>query len=151
MNTIQIDYSYMFLHFRLAIHNSNQNADSLTAATAATAEWCMPRAPKTDSITREQTKKPQAKNRACLIYCLFHEEHWLLFWFQFFSGFQKICHIGSNINCKSSRHFLHWAYRKDTEHLYHAFVYSLIILLSSIYPFTQCLSLLVTIVCYPYI
>ena len=29
-------------------------------------------------------------------------------------------------------------YRKDTEHLYHAFVYSLIILLSSIYPFTQC-------------
>ena len=34
-------------------------------------------------------------------------------------------------------------YRKDTEHLYHAFVYSLILLLSSIYPFTQCLSLLV--------
>ena len=42
-------------------------------------------------------------------------------------------------------------YRKDTEHLYHAFVYSLIILLSSIYPFMQCLSLLVTIICYPYI
>ena len=42
-------------------------------------------------------------------------------------------------------------YRKDTEHLYHAFVYSLIILLSCIYPFTQCLSLLVTIVCYLYI
>ena len=30
--------------------------------------------------------------------------------------------------------------------LYHAFMYSLIILLSSIYPFTQCLSLLVTII-----
>ena len=29
-------------------------------------------------------------------------------------------------------------------------MYSLIILLSSIYPFTQCLSLLVTIICYPY-
>ena len=29
-------------------------------------------------------------------------------------------------------------YRKDTEHLYYAFVYLLIILLSSIYPFTQC-------------
>ena len=36
-------------------------------------------------------------------------------------------------------------YRKDTEPLYHAFMYSPIILLSSIYPFTQCLSLLVTI------
>ena len=37
-------------------------------------------------------------------------------------------------------------YRKDTEPLYHAFMYSPIILLSSIYPFTQCLSLLVTII-----
>ena len=32
--------------------------------------------------------------------------------------------------------------------LYHAFMYSLLILLSSIYPFTQCHLLLVTIVCY---
>ena len=38
-------------------------------------------------------------------------------------------------------------YRKDTEPLYHAFMYSPIILLSSIYPFTQCLSLLVTSIC----
>ena len=30
-----------------------------------------------------------------------------------------------------------FTYRKDTEHLYHAFVYSLVILLSGIYPFTQ--------------
>ena len=89
-----IDYSYMFLHFRLAIHNSNQNADSLTAVAAATTEWCMPRVPKTDSITREQTKKPQAKNRACLIYCLFHEEHWLLFWFQFFLVNKKFVTLG---------------------------------------------------------
>ena len=37
-------------------------------------------------------------------------------------------------------------YRKDTEPLYHAFMYSPIILLSSIYPFMQCLSLLVTII-----
>ena len=42
-------------------------------------------------------------------------------------------------------------YRKDIEPLYHTFMYSLIILLSSIYPFRQCLSLLVTIICYPYI
>ena len=33
-------------------------------------------------------------------------------------------------------------YRKDTEHLYHAFVYSLVILLSGIYPFN--------IACYNY-
>ena len=38
-------------------------------------------------------------------------------------------------------------YHKDTEPLYHAFMYSTIILLSSIYPFMQCLSLLVTIIC----
>ena len=44
--------------------------------------------------------------------------------------------------------FLTWHYRKDTEPLYHAFMYSLIILLSSIYPFTQGLSLLVTIIWY---
>ena len=37
-------------------------------------------------------------------------------------------------------------YRKDTEHLYHAFVYSLVILLSGIYPFNAMLSLLVTII-----
>ena len=37
-------------------------------------------------------------------------------------------------------------YRKDTEPLYHAFMYSPIILLSSIYPFTQCLALLATII-----
>ena len=39
-------------------------------------------------------------------------------------------------------------YCKDTEPLYHAFMYSLLILLSSIYPSTQCLSLLVTIIGY---
>ena len=39
-------------------------------------------------------------------------------------------------------------YRKDTEPFYHAFMYSPVILLSSIYPFTQCLSLLA---CYNYI
>ena len=39
-------------------------------------------------------------------------------------------------------------YHKDTEPLYHAFMYSPVILLSSIYPFMQCLSLLVTIICY---
>ena len=39
-------------------------------------------------------------------------------------------------------------YRKDTEHLYHAFMYSIVILLSGIYPFYAMLSLLVTIICY---
>ena len=34
--------------------------------------------------------------------------------------------------------------------LYHTFMYSLVILLSSIYPFTQCHSLLVTIICISY-
>ena len=42
-------------------------------------------------------------------------------------------------------------YRKDTEHLYHAFMYSIVILLSGIYPFYAMLSLLVTIICYPFI
>ena len=37
-------------------------------------------------------------------------------------------------------------YRKDTEHLYHAFMYSIVILLSGIYPFYAMLSLLVTII-----
>ena len=41
-------------------------------------------------------------------------------------------------------------YRKDTEHLYHAFMYSIVILLSGIYPFYAMLSLLVTIICYPF-
>ena len=39
-------------------------------------------------------------------------------------------------------------YRKDTENLYNAFVYSLVILLFGIYPFNGMLSLLVTIICY---
>ena len=46
----------------------------------------------------------------------------------------------------SDHQMVHYSYRKDTEPLYHAFMYSPIILLSSIYPFTQCLSLLVTII-----
>ena len=47
------------------------------------------------------------------------------------------------------RYFAWKKYRKDTEHLYHAFMYSIVILLSGIYPFYAMLSLLVTIICYP--
>ena len=36
----------------------------------------------------------------------FHEEHCC---FDFIFWRTKVCHIGSNINCKSSWHFLHWA------------------------------------------
>ena len=39
-------------------------------------------------------------------------------------------------------------YRKDTEPFYHAFMYSILLLLSGIYPFTQWHSLLITIICY---
>ena len=52
---------------------------------------------------------------------------------------------------KEREKYLKTSYRKDTEHLYHAFVYSIVILLSGIYPFYAMLSLLVTIICYPYI
>ena len=45
---------------------------------------------------------------------------------------------------KKVRMWVTTRYCKDTEPLYHAFMYSLLGLLSGIYPFTQCLSLLVT-------
>ena len=48
-----------------------------------------------------------------------------------------------------NKNFWSKSYRKDTEHLYHAFMYSIVILLSGIYPFYAMLSLLVTIICYP--
>ena len=41
-----------------------------------------------------------------------------------------------------------YSYHKDTEPLYHSFMYSLVSLLSCIYPFLEMHSLLVTIICY---
>ena len=43
---------------------------------------------------------------------------------------------------------VHFCYHKDTEPLYHSFMYSIVTLLSGIYPSQQCRSLLVTIIGY---